>query len=113
MVMIKSAGRIFGAKLTAAEQKALDIEIRRQLAEYTKRHNREVAAMVLWRLLEQYGFSEQELWAFYRDFDAGLQRLVQYYELDEDDDKWLAGEMLRRNGIDLKEWEERLAHEKP
>ena len=112
MEVIKTAGRVFGARLTAAEKKALDIEVRRALGEHTKLHNREVAAIVLWRLRQQFGFSDWELWEFYRDFDKSLEELVRHYEMDDDDDKWLAGYMLKQEGIDLEEWEEKLENEK-
>lgn len=48
MIVKKSGKHIYGADLSAAEKKAMDIEIRRQLAEYTKKHEQEVSAIILW-----------------------------------------------------------------
>lgn len=108
MIVIKANGRVFGAKLTAAEQKAIDIEVRRSLADYTRLHNREVAAMVLWRLRSEFDFSDEDLWRFYSGFDKSLAELVEHYEMDKDDDRWLANYMLKADGIDLEEWETKL-----
>lgn len=54
---VKKAGkRVFGAVMSAAEKKAMDMEIQRQLAEYDRKHIREIDALVLWELREQLGF---------------------------------------------------------
>ncbi len=45
MFVKKSGGKIFGAEFTAAEKKALDIEVKRQLAEYDKKHVMELDAI--------------------------------------------------------------------
>ena len=51
---VKKAGkRVFGAVMSAAEKKAM--EIQRQLAEYDRKHIREIDALVLWELREQLG----------------------------------------------------------
>lgn len=51
---VKKAGkRVFGAVMSAAEKKAMDMEIQRQLAEYDRKHIREIDALVLWELREQ------------------------------------------------------------
>lgn len=53
---VKKAGkRVFGAVMSAAEKKAMDMEIQRQLAEYDRKHIREIDALVLWELREQLG----------------------------------------------------------
>lgn len=52
MYMKKAGGKVYGAHLTAAEKKAMDIEIRRQLAEYDLKHANELDAMILWHLHE-------------------------------------------------------------
>ena len=38
----KTGNKIFGASLNAREKKAMDIEIKRQLAEYDKNHTDEI-----------------------------------------------------------------------
>ena len=43
----ESRKRVFGAVMSAAEKKAMDMEIQRQLAEYDRKHIREIDALVL------------------------------------------------------------------
>ena len=56
MVVKKAGGKIYGAVLTSAEKKAMNMEIERQLAEYTRKHEVELNAMILYVLHEQLGF---------------------------------------------------------
>lgn len=42
--------------MSAAEKKAMDLEIQRQLAEYDQKHLVEIDAMILWVLHERFGF---------------------------------------------------------
>lgn len=45
---VKKAGkRVFGAVMSAAEKKAMDMEIQRQLAEYDRKHIREIEGRVV------------------------------------------------------------------
>ena len=41
MKVKKSGGKIFGADLTVAERKALNMEIKRQIAEYDRKNKKE------------------------------------------------------------------------
>ena len=47
MTVKKSGKTIYGAELTAAERKALDMEARRALAEHTRKHELEIEAMIM------------------------------------------------------------------
>ena len=45
---VKKAGRnIYGAELTAAEKKAMDIEIKRQLVEIDRQYTNDIDATIL------------------------------------------------------------------
>lgn len=101
----KAGGKVYGAELTAAERKAMNIEIQRQLAEYTEKHRLEMDAMVLWCLHAQLGWGPKRLRQFYDRFGDELSSLVKRYELDETDDIWLCTEMLKRLGVDIAEWD--------
>lgn len=46
----KAAGKVYGAAMTVAEKKAMNLEIQRQLAEYDKKHATEIDALILWVL---------------------------------------------------------------
>lgn len=56
MQLKKAGGKVYGAVLTAAEKKAMDLEIQRELAEYDRKHIAEIDATILWVLHEQFGF---------------------------------------------------------
>lgn len=87
---IKKAGdKVYGADFTAAERKAMNLEIQRQLAEYSRKHANEIDAIILWQLHAQYGFGEKRLRRFYDRFKAEYFDLIKRYEMDEGDNIWL------------------------
>ena len=95
---------IYGAELTAAEKKALDIEIKHQLAEYNHKNLQEIDAMILWELHEQLGFGEKRLKEFYKRFVLGIQDLNERYELGSEDNCWLCTKKLKYAGFDIEKW---------
>lgn len=104
MYFQKSGKNVFGVKLTAAEQKALDKEIYRQLAEDTRKHNLEIVAMTLTTLHEEFGFGEARLKRFFDRYDEVVDGLVKRYELSEGDEPWIAAHKLKEKGIDVEAW---------
>lgn len=94
MQVKKAGGKVYGAVLTAAEKKAMDLEIQRELAEYDRKHIAEIDATILWVLHEQFGF--------------GAQRLR--YEMEDQDDIWLCTQMLKRIGVDVEAWHKESEH---
>lgn len=105
MQIKKYGGKVYGANLTAAEKKAMDLEIRRQLAEYEKRHMHEIDAMILWLLHEEFGFGKKRLKKFFDLFDKSSRELVKQYELEDSDRIWICTYMLKQYGIDIEKWE--------
>lgn len=101
----KAHGKVYGASLTSAEQKAMDMEIQRQLAEYDRKHELEIDAMILWVLHEHFGFGEKRLKKFYDCFASSINDLIARYEMDDSDQVWLCTYMLKRYGIDLEKWQ--------
>ena len=95
---------MYGAHLTAAEKKAMDIEIRRQLAEYDLKHANELDAMILWHLHEEFGFGPKRLKQFYDTFAVRLDELIKHYEMTDSDMVWLCTYKLKQYGIDIEEW---------
>lgn len=57
----KSGKHIFGAELIAAEKKAMDMEIKQQIAEYDQKHAIELEALYMYVLHEQFGFGAKRL----------------------------------------------------
>lgn len=100
----KAGGRIFGGAMFAAEKKAMDLEIQRQLAEYDRKHLVEIDAMILWVLHERFGFGPKRLRQYYDSFRACTNELVERYQMDAGDDIWLCTQMLKRIGVDVEQW---------
>lgn len=104
MIVKQSGGQVFGAHLTAKERKALSMEARRQLADYTRRHELEIEALVIRQLRRLTGWGETRLRRFYDGFAGELDKLVERYEMDEVDAPWLCTEELKREGFDVAQW---------
>ena len=104
MIIKKSNGRVYGANLTAAEKKAMDLEIQRQFAEYLSKSENEISAIILWELHEQFGFGPKRLKYFYIHFGKSVKELIARYELENSDDIWLCTRKLKEMGVDLDEW---------
>lgn len=102
----KSKNKLFGVKLTKAEQRVLDEEIRKQAAEFDRKHGQEIVAMVLWELHDIFGFGEKRLRRFYDQFSPHLDELIERYELDSSDDAWICKKKLKDElQIDLDIWD--------
>lgn len=105
MQVKKAGGKIFGAVLTSDEKRAMDIEIKRQLAEYNKKNEIEIDALVLWTLHKQFGFGHKRLKQFYDSFGEAVSKLVEHYELTDSDMVWICTQELKDYGIDLEQWQ--------
>lgn len=102
---IKKSGKtIYGAEFTAAEQKAIDMEVARQLAEHTRKHNVELEAILLKRLRDKLGYGEKRLREFFDTCDDDIARMIQYYELGDTDQAWLCTRQLKEEGFDVEQW---------
>lgn len=99
----KAGGKIFGAVLSAAEKKAMDMEINRQIVEADRRYADDIDAMVLYTLHVHLGFGPKRLRRFYEAFAAEHDRLIQHYEMP-DDYTWLCKAKLKEIGVDVEAW---------
>ena len=99
----KAGGKVFGAVLTAAERKAMDMEINRQIVEADRRYADDIDAMVLYTLHVHLGFGKKRLREFFVAFCAVDFRLLHFYQMP-DDYTWLCKEMLKRIGVDVEAW---------
>ena len=105
MTVEKVSGHIVGAQLTNAEQKALDIEIRKQIVEYDRGYWENIEKAVLYVLHEKYNFGKQRLYDFWKSFLKIHDDLISKYEMPDDFD-WLVDHKLKDLGIDVHEWNE-------
>ena len=103
MKIKKAGGKVFGAVLTAAEKKAMEMEINRQIVEADRRYADDIDAMVLYTLHAYLNFGKKRLRKFYNAFSAEHDRLIQHYQMP-DDYTWLCKEMLKRIGVDVEAW---------
>lgn len=104
MLIRKFAGKILGAHLTNNEKKALELETRKILAEETRAHKKEMAAMILWVLHETEGYGPKRLRRVFDKFDKSIDELIAHYELDNTDSVWLCTYKLKEYGIDINKW---------
>jgi hypothetical protein len=104
MIVKKSGKTVYGAELTAAEKKALDMEARRALAEHTRKHELEIEAMVMRQVRRSTGWGKIKLKRFYMDFAPDIMALVKRYEMDEVDMPWLCTQELKEEGFDIEAW---------
>ena len=105
MEVLKHGKSIYGANLNSAERRALDIEVRRQIAEYDRKNSMEIDAIFLWQLHEQCGFGPQRLRKFFDGFRPAINALMDRYELSGTDDEiWLQTQQLKDIGVDLEQW---------
>lgn len=104
-MFVKKTGKtVYGAILTNEEQKALDMEARRQLAEYTRKHQLEIEAVTIRQLRRLAGWGETRLKRFYTEFDSELEKLINRYEMGDDDAQWLCTRELKEEGFDVEAW---------
>lgn len=101
----KYGGKVLGAELTAAEKKAMNIEINRQLVERDKQYAADIDAMVLYTLMAHYGWKKKRLKRFWKAFIEEHKALKEFYQMDEPgDNEWLAHRMLKDIGVNINEW---------
>ena len=97
-------GKVYGADLTRKEQEALEIAIRKQIAEQAKKYETDFDACVLYQIHAQYGKGAKALRKFYDDWKIVHKALLDHYELDKPDAPWLFAEKLKEIGADVEAW---------
>lgn len=100
----KVKGKVVKVTYSKAEQQAMEAEIRRQAAEYDKKHENEIDAMMLWSVHKLCGFGPKRLKDFYFGFQPILDDLLQRFECSTSDTEWACTEALKEYGIDIEEW---------
>lgn len=102
---IKRSGKyIMGAELTAAEKKAMNIEIAKQLAEYTRKYQVEIESIFLREMRSKYGHGAVRLRRDFDTFADDLDDLIKRYELGEEDKLWIVQQQLKAEGFDVEQW---------
>lgn len=109
MLVKKANGQIFGASFTAAEKKALDIEIMRAMREYDEKNLYEIDSAVLCVLHEEFGFGRIKMKRFHHAFVKKMKALCERYDMHEAEDKlWLCRHQAKEYGVDPEEWDKEI-----
>lgn len=103
----KLYGKPYGVEFTAAERKAMNLEINRQIIENDEKYKEDIDAMVLYVLMVHYGWKKKRLRKFWKAFITEHQALRDYYLMDAPgDNEWLARRKLKQIGVDVHQWYE-------
>ena len=97
-------GKVYGANLTSKEKEAIEIEVRKYLAEQAKQYEDDFDACVLYQIHAQYGKGAKALRSFYDGWKLIHRQLLDHYELDKPDAPWLFRQKLKEIGVDVEEW---------
>ena len=111
-MQVKKAGKIIiGAQLTDVEKKAMEMEIRKQIAEYNRNNANEIDAMFLYILHSEFGWGYKRLKQIHSIFRPAIDALCDRYEMTEKgDDLWLCTHKLGEYGIDIAKWNEEISN---
>jgi len=111
MFVKKYKGKVYGAEFTADEQKAIDIEVNRQIIEASDELISNLDAMVLYTLMVTQGWKKKRLRDFWESVRAEYKKLIEHYEAP-DKYVWLAKYKLKEEGVDVDAWNAELNTDK-
>lgn len=100
----KSSGKIFGVVFNKAEQRALDQAINEQIVENDRRFDMDRESSILWMLHTRFGFGPKRLKEAWNLFYSETVKLREYYQMEQEDEGWLAREKLKSIGCDIEQW---------
>ena len=101
----KFNGKPYGVEFTAQEQKAMNLEINRQIAAKDEKYKEDIDALILYVLMVHYGWKKKRLRKFWKAFIAEHKALREFYQMnDSGDAQWLAHRILKEIGVDIHQW---------
>jgi len=109
----RHSGKIFGVTLNAAERRALDQEISRQIVARDIAFDMDKESSILWMLHTQFGFGPTRLKRAWELFYSETVKLREYYMMDKADDGWITRKKLKDIGCDVEAWYNELTGGKP
>lgn len=105
MIVNRSGSKIFGAHLSKAEQKALDIEVRKAIVEKGEEYYIDLDAALLYYLHDKYDFGIKRLRDFWDGFSKVRKEVTDHYMLESNDDvNWVCKQKLKDIGVDVEQW---------
>lgn len=106
MQVKKYKGKVFGMSMTADERKAMQIELRKEIADIDRKYAADIDALMLYVLASRYGWRKKRLLDIWRAFAEEHQKLCEYYQMDDPgDSEYLAHHELSKIGVDVHKWE--------
>lgn len=90
--------------MSAAQKKAMNEEINRQILERDTTFSMDFDSTVLYVLHITFGFGKNRLRRFWEAFIKNHDELRQYYEMDSEDNAWLCRRKLKEIGVDIEAW---------
>lgn len=106
MQVKKYKGKVFGMSMTADERKAMQIELRKEIAEIDRKYSSDIDALMLYVLYSRYGWGKKRLFKLWTAFAEEHKKLCDKYEMDDPgDSEWLAHRELNKIGVDVRKWE--------
>lgn len=106
MIVNRSGSKIFGAYLSKAEQKALNIETRKSYAKSQEQYCMDFDGALLYYMHTKYGHGKKWLRDFWDGFNKLHTEIVQNYMVGNDEAAWVCREELKKIGVDVKAWYE-------
>lgn len=91
---------IVPTKTTVKQKKAMEVEIRRQCVEQTRKYETELDAVMLFVLHTEFGFGKQRLEKFYDKLFSVRREMQERFQMGEDDD-FAIDYFLKQDGIDV------------
>ena len=96
---------VFNTNPIAAKQRAIDLEINRQILKHDEQYTVDFDAMVLYTLMAHYGWKKKRLRKFWNAFVAEHKALREFYQMEGvGDNGWLAHRKLNEIGVDVRQW---------
>ena len=103
----KFKGKPYGAELTAAERRAMNIEINRQIVVKDEQYQENLDALILYVLMVKRGWKKKRLHDFWKDFIVVHKELRDFYQMDKAGDaEWFCHRELKKIGVDVHQWYE-------
>lgn len=102
-------GKPYGADFTSKERKAIELEVGRMVAEANKKNAKNFDCLVLYVLMEYYGWDKDQLKEYWMAFCKEHKELCDRYEMyGVGDNTWLAARKLQEAGVDVAAWYDEL-----
>lgn len=94
MFFKKNKGKIYATEFSKSERRAMEKEFAKEFAEFDKAHAKEIDALVLWVLHEEFGFGPTRMKRFYKAFMPAMRDLLKRYEMEDGEQVWLCTYMV-------------------